>query len=203
MTNEKLMATGRWVSIVALATIAGIWAPALANAAGTDADAGKQIFQEKCVACHTIGKGPLVGPDLKGVTARRPREWLEQWIAAPDVMLAKKDPVATELLHQFHDVPMANMGLSTSDVTGVIAFLETAEAQPSTPATAGQAAGAPAVQGNPQIGKELFTGVTRFANGGPPCMACHSVGGIGALGGGNLGPDLTGVASRSSGAVTL
>ena len=183
MTNEKLMATGRWVSIVALATIAGIWAPAAANAAGSDADAGKQIFQEKCVACHTIGKGTLVGPDLKGVTTRRPREWLEQWIAAPDAMLAKKDPVAIELLHQFHDVPMANMGLSSSDVTAVLAYLETAEAQPSAPATGGQAASAP-VQGNPQSGKELFTGVTRFANGGPPCMACHSVGGIGALGGG-------------------
>src|SRR5262252_7355934 len=199
MRSEKLMASWRWLSIGALATIAGIWAPAVANAAGTDAEAGKQIFQEKCVACHTIGKGPLVGPDLKGVTARRPREWLEQWIAAPDVMLAKKDPVATELLHQFHDVPMANMGLSTSDVTAILAFLETAETQPSAPA----AATAPAVQGNPEIGKELFTGVARFANGGPPCMACHSVGGIGALGGGQLGPDLTGAAGRYGGAAGL
>ena len=132
MTNEKLMATGRGVSIVALAMIAGIWTPAVANAA--DAEAGNKIFQEKCTACHTIGKGPLVGPDLKGVTARRPREWLEQWIAAPDAMLAKKDPVATELLHQCRDVPMPNQGLSTSDVTAVLAYLETAEtaaAQPS------------------------------------------------------------------------
>ena len=202
--NEKLMATGRWVSIVALATIAGIWAPAVANAAGTNADAGKQIFQEKCTACHTIGKGALVGPDLKGVTARRPREWLEQWIAAPDAMLAKKDPVATELLHQFRDVPMPNQGLSTSEVTAVLAYLETetAAAQPSAPAPAGQAASAP-VQGNPAIGKDLFTGVTRFANGGPPCMACHSVGGIGALGGGNLGPDLTGAGARYGGAAGL
>src|SRR5262249_10361574 len=182
MTNEKLMAFGRLVSIGAVATIAGIWAPAVANAAGTDAEAGKQIFQEKCVACHTVGGGNLVGPDLKGVTARRPREWLEQWIAAPDAMLAKKDPIAIELLHKFHDVPMANMGLSTSDVTAVIAFLETATA---TPAAAGQAAGAPAVQGNPQIGKELFTGVARFANGGAPRMGggCRG-GGRGAGGGG-------------------
>ena len=202
MTNEKLMSSWRWIPIVSLAAIAAIWAPAAANAAGSDADAGKQIFQEKCVACHTIGKGPLVGPDLKGVTTRRPREWLEQWIAAPDAMLAKKDPVAIELLHQFHDVPMANMGLSSSDVTAVLAYLETAEAQPSAAATGGQAASAP-VQGNPESGKELFTGVTRFANGGPPCMACHSVGGIGALGGGQLGPDLTGAASRYGGASGL
>ena len=212
MTNEKFMATGRWVSIVALATIAGIWAPPVANAAATDADAGKQIFQEKCTACHTVGGGPLVGPDLKGVTARRPREWLQQWIAAPDAMLAKKDPVATELLRQWRNVPMPNQGLSASDVTAVLAYLETAAAQPSAPAAAGraaapapagQAASAPAVQGVPEVGKDLFTGVKRFSNGGPPCMACHSVAGIGALGGGQLGPDLTGAGARYGGAAGL
>jgi cytochrome c2 len=202
MTNEKLMSSWRRIPIVSLAAIAGIiiWAPAAANAAGSDADAGKQIFQEKCTACHTIGKGPLVGPDLKGVTDRRPRDWLEQWIAAPDAMIAKKDPTATELLHQNHDVPMPNLGLSSSDVTAVLAFLQGAT---STPAPAGQAANAPAVKGDPEAGKELFTGLTRFANGGPPCMACHSVGGIGALGGGQLGPDLTEVASRYGGPTGL
>ena len=201
MMSEKPLASLRWLSIVAVATIAGIWAalPAVANAAETEA--GQQLFQEKCTACHTVGKGPLIGPDLKGVTARRPREWLEQWIAAPDAMLAKKDPYATSLLHQFHDVPMPNPGLSTSDITAVLAYLETAAAQPSAPATA--AASAPAVQGNPEIGKDLFTGVVRFGNGGPPCMACHSGGGIGALGGGQLGPDLTTVVSRFGGAVAV
>ena len=202
MTNEKL--------VVVLATIAGIWAAlTAANAAGTDAEAGKQIFQEKCTACHTVGNGPLVGPDLKGVTAKEPREWLEQWIAAPDAMLAKKDPTATSLLHQFHDLPMPNLGLSTSDITAVLAYLDTAAAQPSAPTTAGQpgatapATTAPAVKGDPAVGKDLFTGVTRFSNGGPPCMACHSVGGIGALGGGQLGPDLTEVVARYGGAAAV
>lgn len=45
--------------------------------------------------------------------------------------------------------------------------------------------------GDPIMGKALFSGARRFANGAPPCMACHSVAGIGALGGGALGPDLT------------
>jgi len=53
------------------------------------------------------------------------------------------------------------------------------------------------------IGKDLFTGVTRFLNGGPPCMACHSVSGIGALGGGQLGPDLTGSGEKYGGAAGL
>jgi cytochrome c2 len=199
--NEERMMSLRWLSIVALGTIAGICAvlPAVANAAGTDADAGKQIFQEKCTPCHTLGKGALVGPDLKGVTERRPREWLEQWIAAPDAMLAKKDPYATGLLHQFHDVPMPNPGLNTTEINAVLAYLTTAAAQPSAPETAS----APAVQGSAEIGKDLFTGVVRFQNGGPPCMACHSIGGIGALGGGQLGPDLTEAVARYGGAAAI
>lgn len=194
MTNEKPTASWRRLSIVALATIAGMCAalPGAANAAGADAETGKQLFEQKgCPACHTIGKGALVGPDLAGVTTRRPREWLEQWIAAPDAMIGKKDPTAVSLLQQFHDVPMPNLGLSTSEVDAVIAYLATAASgaaeQPSAPA---EPTSAP-VQGNPETGKDLFTGVVRFSNGGPPCMACHSVSGIGALGGGQLGPDLT------------
>ena len=200
MTNEKRAASWRRLSFVALATIASVCAalPGVANAAG-DAQAGKTLFEQKgCPACHTIGKGPLVGPDLAGVTKKESPEWLQQWIAAPDAMIAKKDPTAISLLHQFHDVQMPNLGLSASDVDNIIAYLGTA-----TPGAAGQpgpaAAATPAVKGNPEIGKELFTGVVRFQNGGPPCMACHSVGGIGALGGGQLGPDLTGVASRYGG----
>lgn len=42
---------------------------------------GQALFQEKCVACHTIGQGDRVGPDLAGVTARRSHAWLEAWIS--------------------------------------------------------------------------------------------------------------------------
>jgi cytochrome c2 len=202
---EKPLVYWRWLSIVALATIAGIWAvlPVVANAAGNDANAGQQLFQQKgCVACHTVGKGDLVGPDLKGVTARRPHDWLAQWIADPAAVLAKKDAYATSLLHKYHDVQMPNLGLSAADINSILAYLATtasgAGAQPAAPAT--QAKSEPAAEGNPEAGKALFTGATRFASGGPPCMACHSVGGIGALGGGHLGPDLTAVVSRLGGA---
>ena len=217
--REKPLMLLQQLSFGALATVVAIWAglPAVANAAD-DAASGQQLFQKNCVACHTVGKGPLVGPDLKGVTARRPREWLEQWIAAPDAVLAKKDPYATSLLHQFHDMPMPNLGLSASDVSAILAYLATtasgAAAESSAPAattasgaaaesSAPAATSAPAVQGDPEIGKDLFTGVGRFQKGGPPCMACHSVGGIGALGGGQLGPDLTGVVSRFGGAAAV
>ena len=44
-----------------------------ATATPTDAGAvkGKQDFESKCLACHSIGQGRKLGPDLFGVTKRR------------------------------------------------------------------------------------------------------------------------------------
>jgi len=151
---------------------------------------GQSIFQQKCASCHTIGGGTLVGPDLKGVMARRDRNWLVRWISTPDKMLAERDPVATQLFQKFNNVPMPNLGLSETDAASVLAYLETSTEG----ALASQPLQAPVPAlplGNSIIGKNLFMGIVRFQNGGPPCMACHSITGIGALGGGTLGPDLT------------
>jgi cytochrome c2 len=197
--SKKPLASWRLVSVVALATTTAMCAalPTVANAA--DAAAGKQLFQDKtCSACHTVGGGDLVGPDLKNVTKERPHEWLQQWLAAPDKMIAKKDPVAIELLHKYNDMEMPNLGLSASEIDSLLAYLGSAAGGA---ASSGGAAPAPAaLKGDAEAGKDLFTGGERFANGGPPCMACHSTGGIGALGGGRLGPDLTDVAKRLGGA---
>lgn len=154
------------------------------------ADKGRTLFQEKCAACHTIGQGDLVGPDLKGVTVRRDREWLVRWLRAPDRMLTDGDPIATALLRQYKNLPMPNQGLTEEQVATLMAFLETGvAASGAMPITAQPFA---AASGDPLLGRALFTGAARFRNGGPSCMACHSVAGIGALGGGALGPDLTG-----------
>lgn len=162
------------------------------------ADQGQALFQEKCVACHTIGAGDRVGPDLKGVSSRRDRTWLTRWLSVPDQMLAQGDPIAKELLEKYGNVPMPNQGLTKEQVEVLVAYLET-EGEKGL-ATAAAATSVALPPGNAAAGKDLFTGVRRFRNGGPPCMACHSIAGIGALGGGALGPDLTTAISRFGGA---
>ena len=49
----------------------------------------------------------------------------------------------------------------------------------------------PLPDGDPAVGRAMVMGATAFDNGGPPCMGCHSVMGIGAFGGGPWGPDLS------------
>ncbi|GMV33401.1 MAG: cytochrome C [Chloroflexi bacterium] len=144
---------------------------------------GEALFTAKgCNACHTIGGGDLVGPDLAGVTERRTEEWLTKWLTAPDQMLAS-DPDAQAMLAQYNNVPMPNLGLTPDEVAALMAYMGGGAT------TGGAAAGLPA--GDATSGKAYFVGDKRFENGGPQCMSCHSVAGLGSLGGGNLGPDLT------------
>lgn len=167
---------------------------------------GETIFQEKCVACHTIGGGDLVGPDLKNVTVKRDRDWLERFIYEPDKMLAEGDLLATQLLKQYNDIPMPSLELSEDQVASILAYLETqSDVELEVPAEEPEEGVAEVelekpeapeermelMVGDPLTGKSLFTGAIRFQNRGPPCMACHNIGGISALGGGLLGPDLT------------
>lgn len=45
--------------------------PASATPTEPDAVAGKQAFESKCLACHSVGEGKKLGPDVAGVTKRR------------------------------------------------------------------------------------------------------------------------------------
>jgi cytochrome c551/c552 len=96
---------------------------------GEAAETGQQIFQSKCTACHTIGKGKLVGPDLVGVTSRREESWLVRQIKEPDRLIAEKDPIAMQLLQESNNVPMVPLGLSDAEVVEVIAYLKSTEQQ--------------------------------------------------------------------------
>lgn len=173
---------------------------AMAAPPGQSAEDGQALFQRKCAACHSIGQGDMLGPDLKGVTIRRDGDWLARFVAAPNQVIASGDPIATELLSKF-SMQMPNLGLTEMEVAALIAYLKAQdgaapELQPTAAPGATEATTAVSTGGDEVRGKALFTGDSRFQNGGPPCLACHSIVGIGALGGGALGPDLTGTHSK-------
>ena len=49
----------------------------------------------------------------------------------------------------------------------------------------------PSSTGDVSLGRDIFTGRVRLQNGGPACMSCHNISGIGTLGGGTMAKDLT------------
>jgi protein SCO1/2 len=85
---------------------------------------GQYAFAYHCAACHTIGGGIKIGPDLAGVTSRRDRDWLQQFIRAPDAMNAAGDPVAVALRKEYQQARMPNLDLSEVDSVAVIDYIE-------------------------------------------------------------------------------
>src|SRR5689334_3572362 len=87
-------------------------------------DKGLYLFSSRCAACHTIGNGDKVGPDLYGVTNVRDRAWLARIIAEPDKLIAEKDPIATALYTKYKGIVMPRLGLPEADVNSLIDYLK-------------------------------------------------------------------------------
>ena len=86
-------------------------------------DRGTYLFKSRCAACHTVGGGDSIGPDLRGVTTVRDHEWLSRFIQAPDKVLAAKDPIATALLKKYNGVTMPNLRLGKVDAEALMDYL--------------------------------------------------------------------------------
>jgi mono/diheme cytochrome c family protein len=155
-------------------------------AQATDA---KKIFTSRCTACHTFGHGVKVGPDLKGVTARRQRPWLVTFIRGSQAVITSGDPVATDLFARFKQQRMPDWSdLSPETVNAILDWFAADGPEQKEPderdaelATTADIARA----------RDLFDGITPLASGGLACAACHSVREDYDRHGGTLGPDLT------------
>lgn len=170
---------------LALAAAAVVLVPAR-PAGAVDA---KKVFNQRCTACHTFGKGVKVGPDLKGVTVRRQRPWLLKFIRSSQRVIASGDPVANELFRTFKKQRMPDWGdLSPQDVTAILDWLaaDGPEQKPADERDAELASAADLARG-----RMLFEGRTPLASGGLACGACHTVRNRDGRAGGTLGPDLT------------
>jgi protein SCO1 len=86
--------------------------------------AGEDLFRQKCAACHSLGRGDLLGPDLADVTRRRDRAWLARWLANPERLVAEQDPLALELARRSGKVTMPNLGLTRAEVEALIAYMD-------------------------------------------------------------------------------
>lgn len=149
-------------------------------------------FSNKCSSCHGIGTGDDVGPDLKGVADRRSLEWIVKFVQSSQAMIAAGDPVAVELFAKFKNKKMPDTELSADEIKQLVEFIR-AGVVPEKAADSKSASDA--TPEDVKAGELLFSGVSKFKNGGASCISCHAAGNIGALGGGTLGPDLSSVYS--------
>ncbi|HSF05870.1 MAG TPA: multicopper oxidase domain-containing protein [Methylomirabilota bacterium] len=103
--------------------------PASATPTDPDAVAGKLNFESKCLACHSVGEGKKLGPDVAGVTRRRNDAWLTRWLKDPAKML-DTDPDAQAMLKEYNNLPMPNQSLSDTEIRQFIKYFHWIDAQP-------------------------------------------------------------------------
>ncbi len=162
------------------------------------------FFRQNCVNCHTIGGGRLAGPDLKGVSERRGREWLVGFMMDPKSYLDRGDPDAIKLLEESRNVLMPTIpGMTRERCENLLDLIE-AESQLAESQFKGlQISNKPFTAADRTLGRAIFLGTRRLEAGGAACISCHGMHDLPALGGGRLGPDLTQVYERLEGRKAL
>ncbi len=166
-------------------------------------------FKANCASCHTIGGGRLTGPDLKDVSARaqqagKDRDWLIRYMLDPQQMINSGDPYAAQLLQDARGVVMPKIVGLTAEKAGFLLELIEAESLLEESQFKGTPISSePFTPADVRRGLALFTGHEKLQGGGTMCMSCHRLPGVGGLGGGNLGPDLTRVYERLNGRAAL
>jgi mono/diheme cytochrome c family protein len=162
------------------------------------------VFRQSCMSCHTIGGGKLVGPDLKNVTQRKDRAWLIDFVADPKRVLDSGDPYAMKLKEEAGGAVMPPIaGMNRQRAEQLLALIEAESRLPKSQFVGLHITDEPFTPADVARGKAIFTGQTKLARGGASCLSCHTVRGIGGLGGGRLGPDLTLVYERMKGRKAL
>lgn len=178
-----------FISLLTLVFIIG--SPALIFAQA----GGEAIFKAQCTACHTIGGGKLVGPDLANVEEQRPKDWIVSFIKSSQTVIKSGDKYADSLSKAFNGMVMPDHpDLTNVQIDELLAYIK----QKSSGAAASTATTV-LPPGNAEIGRKLFLGDVRFANRGAACNSCHNVDFKGSVSGGALGKDLTHVITRLSG----
>src|SRR3989304_268956 len=133
-------------NVVGLLVVAGwLIGPQSASAQ----ESGKQIFQQSCAACHSIGGGQLVGPDLAGVNDKRPEDWLLKYIKSSQTLVKSGDKTAIALFEQFNKIPMPDQALSDDQIKKVLAHIKETGGSP-TAGKEGPAAPAAASAAEPE-----------------------------------------------------
>ena len=84
-------------------------------------NAGKGLFNSKCVACHNMDQNKI-GPALGKVTKERKPEYIMNVILNPAKM-QKIDPVYKGLLVKFKNVPMPDPNLSETQARSILEYL--------------------------------------------------------------------------------
>lgn len=187
--------------------LAGLLAAAIPAAAAAQEPASEEtidFFRLNCASCHTIGGGALVGPDLKGLSDRRERDWLVEFVLDPKGVIDGGDPYAAKLFEDARGVYMTAVpGLTRERTNKLLDLIDVEGAREKSRFAGLQLDDRPLTAADVERGRRLFLGLDSLVEGAPACVSCHDVASLSVFGGGRLGPDLTSAYARLEGRKAL
>ncbi|MDZ7740671.1 MAG: cytochrome c [Bacteroidota bacterium] len=161
------------------------------------AQKGSELYNQYCVACHTIGGGNLIGPDLKGINGKRDKTWLINFIQSSQTMIKNGDPQAVQVFEKYNKIPMPDQPLSRSEVEKVLDYIST-QSSPDQSIETTPLANSPEkkmafnyTSAEANTGLALFKGKKGLSNGGVSCIACHTLRHDALIAGGTMARNLT------------
>jgi len=100
--------------------------------------AGLSLYEANCTSCHKLDEA-LIGPKLRGVSAKYETEWLYSWIKNSQKMVKSGDPIAVKIFNDNKkSVMTAFPMLKDEDIDNILTYIDNA---PVAVAAAGGAGG--------------------------------------------------------------
>jgi mono/diheme cytochrome c family protein len=96
--------------------------PSLGLSQEADVQAGKNLFNANCAACHQLNR-KAVGPALRGVTEKYDKDWLYSWIKNGTQMIKDGDPQAVAIWEEYNRAVMTNYPqFSNEQIDNILAY---------------------------------------------------------------------------------
>ena len=126
------------------------------SAQDVDIAKGKSLYNANCASCHKLNK-KLIGPALKGVSAKYDKEWLYAWIKNSAAMIKAGDEQAIAIYEEYNKVAMnAFPQLSNEDIDNILAYTDYV---PEPVATSTAVSGAQSSTGEPSLANDIILGL--------------------------------------------
>jgi cbb3-type cytochrome oxidase cytochrome c subunit len=159
---------------------------------------GRELLARlNCIGCHrlqAIERPEMLGPDLTNIGSKVSREWIYKWLKEPRTLTDSNGNTTVNGYETDQELRMPHFRFSEEELAALTGFLSTLNGRPSAPYKFDPRVVA-AWEKRPDL---VPAGEARFRE--MFCTTCHSVavtrGGETKLIGGNIGPELTKVASK-------
>lgn len=87
-------------------------------------DKGKMIFEGQCAACHNANHNTKIGPGLKGVMARRGKDWVHEFTKNSQKMIAEGDSMAVVIYEEYNEIVMQDFPLTDEQIEAIFYYVD-------------------------------------------------------------------------------